>query len=194
MKTAVCLGADAIGLVFHPASSRFIDLELGRELRHVIPPFVTVVALLLDENVDYIADVIEQVKPDCLQFHGRESADFCEQFAMPYIKSIPMGSDINPIEYASAYTAASGFLLDSNAIGKVGGSGDSFDWSRIPQAFDSPLILAGGLSSSNVGKAILQTRPWAVDVSSGVESGKGIKDAEKMASFFREAKRADESL
>lgn len=191
IAVAVKGGADAIGLVFHPPSSRYITAELGWQLRQTVPPFVTVVALLLDEDPTFIEQIVDTVKPDCLQFHGTESPQTCEQYGLPYIKSVPMGSDIDAAEYASQYTRAQGFLLDSNAAGKKGGSGDTFDWSKIPSNFEFPLILAGGLSPSNVAEAIGSVRPWAVDISSGVETSPGIKSAELLDQFFSEVDRGD---
>ena len=194
VETAVHGGADAIGLVFHPPSSRYITPERGKQLRELVPPFVTVVALLLDEDAALVDQVIETVRPDCLQFHGTETPQICEQYALPYIKSIPMGSDIDATEYASQFTRAQGFLLDSNAIGRKGGSGDTFDWTKIPASFQYPLILAGGLSPANVAEAINSVRPWAVDVSSGVETSPGIKSDELMTQFFREVNRVDDKI
>ena len=191
VQAAVALGADAIGLVFHEPSSRHVSIELGRELRQMVPPFVTVVALLLDEDPAHIEQVIDQVKPDCLQFHGTETPGFCERYALPYIKSVPMGSDIEPTDYASEFTLAQGFLLDSNAAGRKGGSGDTFDWSKIPVSFGFPLVLAGGLGPENVAEAIAAVKPWGVDVSSGVEISPGIKSDDLMQQFIREVTRAD---
>jgi phosphoribosylanthranilate isomerase len=188
---AASLGADSIGLVFHPPSPRSIDIDQAIAIRRALPPFVTVTALLLNESEDWIAQVIHQVKPDCLQFHGEETAGFCESWNLPYIKSIAMASTANPVDYAGSYTGAQGFLLDSNAAGRRGGSGDTFDWSEIPSPFDYPLILAGGLDSSNVAEAIARVRPWGVDVSSGVEISKGVKSTELIDQFFQEVKRGD---
>lgn len=184
-------GADSIGLVFHKPSPRLIEIEQALEIRRVLPPFVTVTALFLDENEDWIAQVVHKIGPDCLQFHGNESSDFCEAWGTPYIKSIPMGSIEEPRAYAHQYESAQGFLLDSNVAGRLGGSGDTFDWSKIPASFGYPLLLAGGISALNVADAIAQVRPWGVDVSSGVEISKGIKSADLMDRFFDEVKRGD---
>ena len=135
--------------------------------------------------------VVEQIKPDCLQFHGAESLQTCEHWEYPYLKAIPMGSVTDAEAYAAEYPSAQGFLLDSNVAGRRGGSGDTFDWSKIPSSFGSPLLLAGGLNPGNVAEAITQVKPWGVDVSSGVESAKGIKDIELINQFFHEVKRAD---
>ena len=185
------LGADSIGLVFHPPSPRSIDIDKAIAICQALPPFVTVTALLLDEAEDWVAQVVHQVKPDCLQFHGEETPEFCDAWSLPYIKSIAMGSTDDATAFASSYTGAQGFLLDSNAAGRLGGSGDTFDWSKIPFPFDYPLILAGGLDASNVAEAITRVRPWGVDVSSGVEVSKGVKSVELIESFIYEVKRGD---
>ena len=185
------LGVDSIGLVFYPKSPRFIDVESAITIRQALPPFVTVTALFLNEKHSWIQEVVERVKPDCLQFHGAESIETCEQWQRPYLKSIPMGSVSDASAYAAEYPSAQGFLLDSNVAGRRGGSGDTFDWSKIPSSFGSPLLLAGGLNPGNVAEAITQVKPWGVDVSSGVESSKGIKDTELINQFFREVKRGD---
>ena len=184
-------GVDSIGLMFHRPSSRFVDIEQALPIRRAIPPYVTVTALFLDESEDWVAQVVHQIRPDCLQFHGNEPEDFCAAWMTPYIKSIPMGSGVDPAEFASRYDSAQGFLLDSNAAGRMGGSGDTFDWSKIPSSFDAPLILAGGLSPTNVAEAITRVRPWGVDTSSGVETAKGVKSAELMKHFLQEVSRGD---
>ncbi|MDJ0882420.1 MAG: phosphoribosylanthranilate isomerase [Gammaproteobacteria bacterium] len=184
-------GADAIGLVFHEPSPRFIDLQKARIIRHSLPAFITVTALFLNEEPDWIKEVIDRVDPDCLQFHGTETPDACEQWQKPYIKAIPMGSVDDASGYANLYASAQGFLMDSNVAGRQGGSGDTFDWSKIPSTFHHPLILAGGLTPQNVAEAVTQVQPWAVDVSSGVEQQKGIKDAGLIKAFCREVARVD---
>jgi phosphoribosylanthranilate isomerase len=186
-------GADSIGLVFHQPSPRVIDIEQALEIRKALPPFVTVTALFLNESADWVAQVVHRVRPDCMQFHGDESPEFCESWLTPYIKSIPMGSIDNPDDYAQAYTSAQGFLFDSNVAGRLGGSGDTFDWSKIPSSFDYPLVLAGGINSSNVAEAIARVQPWAVDVSSGVEVSRGVKSTDLMDQFFQEVERGDET-
>lgn len=187
-------GVDSIGLNFHRPSARFIDIGRALEVRAALPPFVTLTALFLDETEDWVGEVIHHLRPDCLQFHGREQAGFCAAWQLPFIKAIPMGSIDDPTAYARNFQAAQGFLLDSNAAGRLGGSGDTFDWSRIPESFDYPLILAGGVTPSNVAEAIVQARPWGVDVASGVETDKGIKSSELIEQFFREVRRGDQQL
>ncbi len=190
-QLAARCGADSIGLVFHRPSVRFIDFEQAQAVRRSIPAFVTVTALFLNETAQEVEQVIERVAPDCLQFHGTEPAEFCELWGLPYIKSIPMASIDDPGDYARLFPAAQGFLLDSNAAGRLGGSGDTFDWSRVPSQFGHPLILAGGLNPDNVAEAVAQVKPWAVDVSSGVESSRGVKDADLITRFCREVQRVD---
>ncbi len=184
-------GVDSMGLVFHQPSPRVIELERAREIRQALPPFVTVTALFLDETEDWIAEVVDGLRPDCLQFHGNETPAFCEAWEVPYIKAIPMGSIEDPIAYAGEHGRAQGFLLDSNAAGRLGGSGDTFDWSKIPSEFEHPLVLAGGINGSNVAEAITRVKPWGVDVSSGVESSWGIKSNDMIDQFFREVERGD---
>ena len=178
------LGGDAIGLAFYANSPRVVDIETAVAIREAMPPFVTVTALFLNEETEWVDQVVQTVRPDCLQFHGEEPADFCQRWARPYIKAIPMASITDVNAYARQYSAAQGFLLDSNVAGRRGGSGDTFDWSKIPSAFDFPLVLAGGLNPSNVSAAITQVKPWAVDVSSGVENSRGDKDANLIDQFF----------
>ncbi len=187
-------GADSIGLVFHQPSPRVIEIEQALEIRKALPPFVTVTALFLDESVDWVAQVVRQLRPDCLQFHGNESPEFCETWLTPYIKAIPMGSIGDPAAYAQTFASAQGFLLDSNVAGRLGGSGDTFDWSKIPASFEYPLVLAGGINSSNVAEAITRVQPWGVDVSTGVEASRGVKCTDLIDDFFHEVKRGDECL
>lgn len=189
---AAARGADSIGLVFHQTSPRIVELEQALEICRILPPFVSVTALFLDEDQDWIAQVVHRLRPDCLQFHGRECPEICAAWDIPYIKAIPMGSTQNAVEYAAKFSSAQGFLLDSNAAGRLGGSGDTFDWSLIPADFDFPLLLAGGINAENVAAAIARIRPWGVDVSSGVETAKGIKDPGLMDHLFREIRRGDE--
>ncbi len=184
-------GADALGLVMHKASPRSVDIAVAAEIRRQLPAFITVTALFLDESAAWIQQVVDQVRPDCLQFHGSESPEFCESWNRPYIKAIPMGS-VDDIEaYAALYPGCQGFLLDSHVAGRQGGSGDTFDWSLIPSTFQYPLILAGGLTPLNVAEAVTQVQPWAVDVSSGVESEKGVKDKALIRQFCEEVLRVD---
>lgn len=177
------LGVDAIGLVFTRRSKRFLGLAQARAIRDALPPFVAATALLMDDDAAWIAEVSDAVQPDLLQFHGSESADQCERFGRRYLKAVPMASVRDVRGYAAAHPRASGFLLDSHARGGAGGTGERFDWQRVPRDLDRPLILAGGLDADNVAEAIRIAQPYAVDVSSGIESAPGIKDLEKMRRF-----------
>ena len=190
-QQAAALGTDAIGLMFHAQSPRSIEIDVALQIRKAMPPFVTVTALFMDETENWVDQVVQKVKPDCLQFHGVEPAEFCAQWSRPYLKAIPMGSVEDIAAYAAQYPQALGFLLDSNVAGRQGGSGDTFDWSKIPSSLDFPLVLAGGLNPENVAAAITQVNPWGVDVSSGVEKSRGIKDADLIEQFFSEVKRGD---
>ena len=189
---AARLGVDAIGLVFAANSPRRVDIDQARIVIEVLPPFVTVVGLFCDTPSDEIEAILRATDLDLLQFHGDEPPDLCGAWRRPWIKAIPMSATLDPLAYAATYPAARGFLLDSHGGGRVGGSGEVFDWSRIPERLSRPLILAGGLDADNVEQAIRQVQPWAVDVSSGVESGKGLKDPAKLAAFVESVRRADE--
>lgn len=190
-KLAADCGADSIGLVFHAPSPRYIELENAIAIRRALPAFVTLTALFLNESEPWVRQVVEQLRPDCLQFHGTESAEFCQRWDRPYIKAIPMASVDNPDQFAVEYSGAQGFLMDSNAAGRLGGSGDTFDWSKIPSNFHYPLILAGGLTPLNVAEAVALVKPWAVDVSSGVEKSRGVKDTSLIQQFCKEVHRVD---
>ena len=189
-------GVDAIGLVFYDKSPRCVTPEQAAEICRTLPAFITAVALFKDEAADTIRQVLEQVPLDLLQFHGSESAEFCRQFGKPYIKALGMdvGMDVgmegdnNVSRMADAYFDARGLLLDSHAPGAAGGTGESFDWNTIPQDLPQPLILAGGLDVDNVAEAIRTVKPYAVDVSSGVESEKGFKDADLITAFMNKVR------
>jgi len=182
-------GADAIGLVFYPASPRFLSTERACEIRDALPPFVQTVALFVNPDAAQVAQVIGRVHPAMLQFHGDESPELCEQFGLPYIKACRVKKGVSALEYLRPFSRAAAWLLDSH-VPEYGGVGESFDWSLVP-ATDKPVILSGGLSQANVATAIRRVRPWGVDVSSGVESAKGIKDAAKVAAFIAEVRNAD---
>ncbi len=190
-RYAVELGVDAIGLVFYPKSPRAVSPHTASEITHEIAPFVTTVGLFLDPARQYVRQVIESVPLDLLQFHGNECPADCGAYGKPYIKAVPMGTETNAVFYASTYPDAIGYLLDSHIPGGSGGSGTSFDWRLFPSDLDKPIILAGGLNAGNVAEAIRMTRPYAVDVSSGVERKKGLKDKEKMIRFMKEVHRVD---
>ncbi len=187
-------GVDAIGLVFYPPSTRNIEVAQAAELLESLPPFVSVTGLFLNAEKSLIDKVLQRVPLSLLQFHGTESAEFCEAFDRPYIKSVAMKSVDNVHQYTEQYKKARGFLLDSNMAGAAGGSGDTFDWSLVPTDLPAPLVLAGGLDNNNVHEAVIKVRPAAVDVSSGVESGKGIKDPAMMRSFINNVRAADSAI
>lgn len=183
-------GADAIGLVFHPASPRYVELNQASKIARVLPAFVSSVALFVDADVAKVQAVINQVGPGLLQFHGEETPAYCRQFGMPYIKAVRVTPGLDLVQYATQYFDACGMLLDAFVAGEAGGTGQKFDWNLIPANLPLPLILSGGLDVHNVAAAIQQTRPWAVDVSSGVEISKGVKDAAKVAQFIQEVSNA----
>lgn len=194
VRLACELGADAIGFVFAANSPRRIAAEEARAMRQALAPLVDAVALFMDNPADEVRDVIRHVHPSLLQFHGDENDAFCRGFGVPYLKAIAMASEIagqHPANLHMRYPAAAGFLFDSHGSGESGGSGQTFDWSRIPAGIQKPFVLAGGLDPDNVFDAIAATRPWGVDVSSGIESAPGIKDGDKMRRFVEEVRRAD---
>lgn len=181
-------GADALGLVFYDNSPRHVTAEQAAQLAGAVPPFITVVGLFVNPTVAYVREVLAKVPLDLLQFHGEETPAFCRQFGRPYLKAIRVKAGVDLVECAARYADAQGLLLDAYVEGTQGGTGESFDWALIPQKLPLPVILSGGLHAGNVAQAIRQVRPYAVDVSSGVEMGKGIKDAAKVAAFIKEVK------
>lgn len=185
------LGVDAIGLVFYPKSTRNIDVDRANEILSAVPPFVTSVALFLDARSDFVAHILNSVPIDIIQFHGDECPADCGTFGRPYLKAIGMKGGVNVQAYADTYPDAQGYLLDSHAVGEAGGTGTRFDWASTPQ-LNKPVILAGGLSPDNVAEAIRLARPYALDISSGVESAPGIKDRDLMKLFMTEVRNADE--
>ena len=183
-------GADAIGLVFYPPSPRFLGLEQARRLANAVPAFVGTVALFVNPATEEVRAVLEHVRPATLQFHGEETPAFCGQFGVPYVKACRVKAGVDLLKYLRPFSGAAGWLLDSH-VEEYGGVGESFDWSLVPAERIRPLVLSGGLTRENVGAAIRRVRPWAVDVSSGVESAKGIKDAAMMAAFITEVRNAN---
>ncbi|KAF0843821.1 phosphoribosylanthranilate isomerase [Methylovorus glucosotrophus] len=183
--TAVRHGADAVGLVFVEASPRHVSIAQAQAAIRSLPPFIAVVGLFVDAEPSFIEQVLKEVRLDMLQFHGDESPEECQRYARPYMKAIRVRPDTNLLQYALDYPRASALLLDAHVEGVAGGTGQRFDWSLIPADLPMPIVLAGGLNADNVAEAIKQVRPYAVDVSGGVESQKGIKDAGKIAAFMR---------
>ena len=182
---AVAHGANAIGLVFYEKSPRHVSVSRAAEIVASLPPFVAVVGLFVDAEMDLVRDVQQQVRLDLLQFHGEESPGYCQAFDFPYIKAVRVRPGLNLLQYAADFASARALLLDAYQEGVAGGTGKTFDWDLIPAELPKPVILAGGLDAANVGEAIRRVRPYAVDVSGGVEREKGIKDAAKIAAFMR---------
>jgi len=196
--TAARLGAYAIGLMFWPQSARYVTPAAAREIVAALPPFVSVVGVFVNPEREWVKQAISTAGLNMLQFHGdevHETPEFCGQFSLPYIKAVRVREGLDLLQYATQYAGASGLLLDSYIEGAPGGTGQVFDWNLIPPHLPTslplPLILSGGLNPDNVTAAIKQVQPWAVDVSSGVERSKGIKDAEKIAAFMQGVSRSE---
>ena len=187
-------GADAIGLVFYPPSPRYLSLERAVEIRDALPPFVQSVALFVNADAAQVAQVLQRVRPAMLQFHGEETPEFCAQFGTPFVKACRVRPGVDALEYLRHFSRAAAWLFDSH-VPEYGGVGESFDWSLLPAVsrgrLERPVILSGGLSRENVAEAIRRVRPWGLDVSSGVESAKGVKDGAKIAAFIAEVRNAD---
>jgi len=179
------MGVDAIGLVFYSASPRAVTIAQAEKVLAGLPPFVSVVALFVDAEVDEVKACLASLPIDVLQFHGDESPEYCAQFNVPYMKAVRMRDGVDLGVLASDYEQASALLLDSYQAGVPGGTGQVFDWSMIMD-IDKPVILAGGLDAENVRDAIQQVHPYAVDVSGGVEQDKGVKDKAKIGAFMHE--------
>ena len=193
VDAAVAAGADAIGFVFYPPSPRYITPQRAAELARRIPPFVDVVGLFVNEAPELVRAACEALPINVLQFHGDEDAAYCRQFARPYLRAARVRPGLDLVEFASSFPDARGLLLDAFVEG-YGGGGHVFDWTLIPSNLPSYLVLSGGLTADNIGDAIRRVRPVAVDVSSGVEAGKGIKDHSKIAAFVAAVRKADESI
>lgn len=189
-------GADAIGLVFYAPSPRVVDIEAAAAICRALPPFVSTVALFVNEQAGVVRDVIGRVSPSLLQFHGDESADYCSQFTMPYLRAVRVGAGMRAadlLEFETRFASARALLLDAHVEGIFGGTGHTFEWSLIPEAMRGRIVLSGGLGPENAGEAVRKVRPWAVDVSSGVELAgrKGVKDHAKITQFIEAVKHAD---
>ena len=182
---AAMLGIDAIGLVFYDQSLRNVGVETALQIVNALPPFINRVGLFVNADSSFIDEVLCEVPLDTLQFHGDESAAECRQYAMPFIKALRVNQETNVIKMAEEYHQASGLLLDAFNKDTYGGTGESFDWSLAKVDIDLPIILAGGLNSNTVADAVSQVNPYAVDVSSGVESEPGIKDIDKIRKFIQ---------
>jgi phosphoribosylanthranilate isomerase len=190
VRAAVEHGADAVGFVFYPPSPRAVGIEQAAELVALLPPFVTSVGLFVSASGEEVNAVLDRVPLQLLQFHGDETDAQCARHGRPWIKAARMRPGVDLVEFSSLHPRASGVLVDAFVDG-YGGGGKTFDWSLIPAGFERPLVLSGGLDADNVVEAVRRVRPWAVDVSSGVESAKGIKDAAKIAAFIAGVRNAD---
>lgn len=190
VRGAVAAGADALGFNFYPQSPRFLSIEKARELCAALPPFVTSVGLFVNEEPARVREVLAEVPLSMLQFHGDEEADYCASFGLPWMKAARVRAGFDLLNYAARFPGACGLLVDAWVDG-YGGGGEVFDWSLLPDNYSAPLVLAGGLNVTNIEQAVRQVRPWAVDVSSGVEASKGIKDRVLMEAFVAGVRKAD---
>lgn len=181
-------GADAIGLVFYPRSPRAVSIQQARAITRALPPFISVVGLFVDASRCEINEILEAVPLDVLQFHGDEPAEACRGFHRPWYKALRVRPGEDMRSHVERYPEASAVLLDTYVAGVPGGTGETFDWSLVPASLPKPLILAGGLTTENVQQAIRSTKPYAVDVSGGVEQAKGLKDAEKVRDFVAQVR------
>jgi phosphoribosylanthranilate isomerase len=190
-RIAAEAGADAIGLVFHPQSPRYVTPAQAAAVVASLPPFVAAVGLFVDHDEAEVREILAAVPLDLLQFHGDQPPEFCERFGRPYVRAVPMGQGVDLIEYAGRFRRAKALLLDAHVAGERGGTGRGFDWTLIPRELPIPIILSGGLDVENVARAVREVKPWAVDVSSGVETGRGSKDPDKIVEFIRSVQRED---
>jgi phosphoribosylanthranilate isomerase len=190
---ASALGVDAIGLVFYSPSPRNISIAQADSIVRKLPAFVSIVALFVNETEKLIRAVLDQIHIDILQFHGTEPPEHCRLYNKPYIKAVQMHSELNLVDFAAAYYDAAAILVDAYHPDAKGGTGHQFDWGLLPEGIDFPLILAGGLDAKNVSSAMSATNPYALDVSSGVEMTKGIKDPGKMKQFVEQVYHGDKS-
>ena len=184
-------GADAIGLIFYPPSPRVVTLERARQISAAVPPFVTRVAVFVNASGGEVEAVIRGCRPDLLQFHGEEPAEFCRAFGVPYLRAVRVKRGFDLLEYLSPFHDAAGWLLDAYRDDLYGGTGEAFDWGLVPQRLARPVVLSGGIDAANVGDAVRTVRPWAVDVSTGVESAKGVKDEQLIAALIAGVRNAD---
>lgn len=191
--SAAC-GADAIGLVFYPRSSRAVTVDRAADIVAAVPPFVSVVALFVDEPIASIERILSNLPIDVIQFHGEESPEFCQQFGRPWIKALRVKPDLDVGEQCQRFSKARAVLLDSWQAGVVGGTGKTFDWRLAQKSLPLPIVLAGGLNDNNVGDGMRALRPAAVDVSGGVESAPGLKDVDRIKQFIAAVRAADQQM
>lgn len=187
-------GVDAIGLIFYSPSPRAVTLAQALAVRDALPPFVSTVALFVNAARTEVIDVCDSLNPSLLQFHGDESPDYCASFSRPYLKAIRVGAAMKAddlVQLQIEFSTAKALLLDTLSVGQYGGTGESFNWDVIPETLRGKIVLSGGLTPMNVGDAIQKVAPWAVDVSSGIEMEKGIKDPEKILAFTSAVQHAD---
>lgn len=188
-KMVANAGADAIGLNFYEPSPRYIDIDTAKRIAREVGPFISIVGLFVNTETEQVRHIAAEVGLNLLQFHGDESAEYCETFHLPYMKALRMREGLDVTEVASTFKSASAILLDAYRKGIPGGTGESFDWARVPQKLDQPIVLAGGLTPSNAAVAAQQVNPYALDVSGGVESAPGKKDQQKVKKFIENTKR-----
>lgn len=187
-------GADAVGFVFYPPSPRAVTIAQAAAIARSLPPFVMPVGLFVDATEAGVREVLVAVPLGLLQFHGDEPPEFCAQFGRPYLKAVRIRNGIDLLQCATRYSEAAALLLDAFRAGVPGGTGETFDWSLVPPRLSRPVVLSGGLTADNVGAGIQQVRPWAVDVSSGVEAAPGIKDRQRIGRFVAAVRRMDARL
>ena len=181
---AAAEGADAIGLVFDRDSPRAVTAGAARAIASALPPFVARIGLFVNAEADLVRSTLDSVPLDILQFHGDEPPAYCRAFGRTYVKAIRMTNGIDLVALEREYADAAALLLDAHVPGRPGGTGRTFDWDLVPRARRMPIILAGGLTAQNVAEAIRRVRPWAVDVSGGVEAAKGVKDPARVSAFI----------
>jgi phosphoribosylanthranilate isomerase len=190
-KLAADEGADAIGLVFHKPSPRYVEMREAARVAQVVPPYVTTVGLFVNLPAEQVHAILREVPIDLLQFQGDEPAEFCVQFGRPFVRAVKVAPGVDLLEYAHRFSRAKALHLDADVPGVAGGTGETFDWSAVPRNLPLPLILSGGLNARNVARAMREVKPWAVDVSSGVESARGVKDPAKIVEFIRSVRSED---
>jgi len=190
-RAAVAAGADALGLVFFAASKRFVTIKQAKEISQSLPPFVTLVGLFVDAPLPEVEATHKAVGLDLIQYHGNETLSYCDQIALPYIKAVRVKDKVSVSDCRQHYPTAKAILVDAYVKNEMGGTGQSFDWSLVSQSIAADLILAGGLNVTNVGAAIQTLRPYAVDVSSGVELSPGVKSNDKMVKFIEGVRHVD---
>jgi len=184
-------GADAIGLIFYPPSPRLVTIARARAISAALPPFVARVAVFVNPSAAEVDAVVRECRPDLVQFHGEEGPEFCRASGVPYLRAVRVRRGVDLLESLSPFHDAAGWLLDAYREDLYGGTGEAFDWGLVPQPLARPVVLSGGIDAGNVGEAIRRVRPWAVDVSSGVESAKGVKDERLIAAFTAGVRNAD---